>query len=82
LLRIAEGLGFDGPELIALAREERAHKEFETYTIDAQRRGVFGSPFYFYGGEIFWGQDRLDFLEGLLAGAGTALVSHAGCTNE
>ena len=39
------------------------------YTIDAQRRGVFGSPFYFFGEDIFWGQDRLDLLERVLAGA-------------
>jgi 2-hydroxychromene-2-carboxylate isomerase len=67
LFRIAEGLGFDGSELIALAHEAEARKEFETYTADAQQRGVFGSPFYFCGGEIFWGQDRLDFLERVLA---------------
>jgi 2-hydroxychromene-2-carboxylate isomerase len=26
-------------------------------------RGVFGAPTYIYKGEMFWGQDRLDFLE-------------------
>src|SRR5256885_2028788 len=25
--------------------------------------GVFGSPFYAFAGELFWGQDRLDMLE-------------------
>jgi carboxymethylenebutenolidase len=25
--------------------------------------GVFGAPSYVVDGEIFWGQDRLDFLE-------------------
>ncbi|MEM6664705.1 MAG: DsbA family protein, partial [Pseudomonadota bacterium] len=25
--------------------------------------GVFGAPFYVVGGEKFWGQDRLDFLD-------------------
>jgi 2-hydroxychromene-2-carboxylate isomerase len=28
---------------------------------------VFGAPTYAYGGELFWGQDRLDFLERALA---------------
>jgi 2-hydroxychromene-2-carboxylate isomerase len=28
---------------------------------------VFGSPWYVYAGEPFWGQDRLDFLDRALA---------------
>ncbi|HET7867977.1 MAG TPA: 2-hydroxychromene-2-carboxylate isomerase [Burkholderiaceae bacterium] len=39
--------------------------EFNTQAaIDA---GVFGAPSYVVDGEIFWGQDRLDFLERRLA---------------
>ena len=30
-------------------------------------RGVFGAPSYVYKDEIFWGQDRLDFLDRALA---------------
>ena len=75
LIRIAEGLGFDGSELIGLARGAAAQRELESYTIEAQRRGVFGSPFYFFGEEIFWGQDRLDLLERVLAGTTHALES-------
>lgn len=36
------------------------------YDADTQRAidaGVFGAPSYVIGGEIFWGQDRLDFVE-------------------
>jgi carboxymethylenebutenolidase len=29
--------------------------------------GVFGAPSYVVNGEIFWGQDRLDFVERALA---------------
>jgi carboxymethylenebutenolidase len=29
----------------------------------ANRAGVFGAPSYVLAGEIFWGQDRLEFLE-------------------
>ena len=25
--------------------------------------GVFGAPFYVVDGEVFWGQDRLDYLD-------------------
>ena len=33
----------------------------------ALARGVFGAPSYVIGDEIFWGQDRLDFVERHLA---------------
>jgi len=30
--------------------------------------GVFGAPTYVHDGELYWGQDRLDFLDSALAG--------------
>jgi len=30
-------------------------------------RGVFGAPSYVIGDEIFWGQDRLEFVQRRLA---------------
>lgn len=36
-------------------------------TAAALARGVFGAPSYVIGDEIFWGQDRLDFVERRLA---------------
>jgi carboxymethylenebutenolidase len=44
----------------------------ERYESDSQRAidtGVFGAPTYVVEGELFWGQDRLDFLERRLASA-------------
>jgi 2-hydroxychromene-2-carboxylate isomerase len=44
----------------------------ERYENDSQRAidtGVFGAPTYVVEGELFWGQDRLDFLERRLASA-------------
>ena len=29
----------------------------------AVANGVFGSPFYLFDGQTFWGQDRLEMLE-------------------
>ncbi len=50
---------------------EQAHSQavqvrYETYTQMAIEAGVFGAPSYVVNGEIFWGQDRLDFVERLL----------------
>jgi len=40
----------------------------DAYTQEAIDREVFGAPTYAYRDELFWGQDRLDFLERALAG--------------
>jgi len=40
---------------------------YESYTQMAIDAGVFGAPSYVVNGEIFWGQDRLDFVERALA---------------
>jgi carboxymethylenebutenolidase len=41
---------------------------YETNTQRAIAAGVFGAPSYVVDGEIFWGQDRLEFLERRLRG--------------
>jgi len=41
---------------------------FESNTQEALARQVFGAPTYALPGELFWGQDRLDFLERALGG--------------
>ena len=33
----------------------------------ALARGVFGAPTFVVGGEIFWGKDRMDFIDEELA---------------
>lgn len=38
------------------------------YTAQAAERGVFGAPTFFVGDEMFFGQDRLDFVEEALMG--------------
>ena len=34
--------------------------------VASQRLGVFGAPTFFVGDEMFWGNDRLDFVESAL----------------
>jgi len=58
---IAAALGMDGPAL--RAREPDAKAAYAAYTQEAIERQVFGAPSYLVNGEIFWGQDRLDFVE-------------------
>jgi 2-hydroxychromene-2-carboxylate isomerase len=42
-------------------------QRYDAATQQAFDVGVFGAPSYVLDGEIFWGQDRLDFLERQLA---------------
>jgi 2-hydroxychromene-2-carboxylate isomerase len=42
---------------------ERGATAFAANTAEALARGVFGSPSYVVGDEVFWGQDRLDMLD-------------------
>ncbi|MBB5695181.1 2-hydroxychromene-2-carboxylate isomerase [Muricoccus pecuniae] len=54
-------------DLPALGAEPRWAERREEDTRAALKRGVFGAPSYVVGEEIFWGQDRLDFLDRRLA---------------
>lgn len=38
-------------------------------TQEAVERGVFGAPTMFVGDQMFWGQDRLDFVREALVAA-------------
>jgi 2-hydroxychromene-2-carboxylate isomerase len=38
-------------------------QQYEGNTGKAIESGVFGAPTYVVDGEMFWGQDRLDFVE-------------------
>ena len=57
----------DTDGLLAASKTAEVQAEYERYTAQAPADGVFGSPFYLYGADIFWGQDRLDFLDEALA---------------
>ena len=60
--------GMDAAALAAAAQSDAVKAEYAGYTQEAIDRGVFGAPSYIIGEEIFWGQDRLDFVERSLAG--------------
>ena len=52
----------DGNQILTTAETTKIEKLFETDTQEAIKKGVFGAPTYLIEGEIFWGQDRLDFV--------------------
>lgn len=62
LLDIAAKCGFDGADLIAKARQDEFAAMLQSTTEEAHNNDVFGSPTYVINGELFWGQDRIEFL--------------------
>lgn len=63
LVDLANGAGLDGAALVKAAGEAAAQAEYDRLTQEAVERQVFGAPTYVVGGEPFWGQDRLDFVD-------------------
>ena len=67
LASVANNAGFDGNALLELADAQSARDELAALTDRAIARGVFGLPTFFVDHEMFWGKDRLDFVERWLA---------------
>jgi 2-hydroxychromene-2-carboxylate isomerase len=54
--------GFDATAFQALVGDAEVKAKLIANTEAAVARGVFGAPTCFVGGEMFFGQDRLDFV--------------------
>lgn len=57
----------DGDAFMALIADEATKARLKATTEDAVARGAFGAPTFFVEGELFFGQDRLDWVEEALA---------------
>jgi carboxymethylenebutenolidase len=55
------------PRRVDDSQSQAVHERYEQDSERAIDSGVFGAPTYVACGEMFWGQDRLDFLERRLA---------------
>jgi len=55
--------GFDPEALMALAGDPEVKERLKALTQEAVARGVFGAPTFFVGEQMYWGQDRLDFVK-------------------
>ena len=60
---VSKMCNLDFKELSLLAKSEKVSKIYKDNTEEAVAKNVFGAPTYIYNNELFWGQDRLDFLE-------------------
>ena len=50
-------------EIIEFSKSKQVEKEMNKYTKEAIDLAVFGAPTYIIDNQIYWGQDRLEFLE-------------------
>ena len=63
MVAVANKSGLDGELLLKDSTSQEIDVEVNQLTVEAVERQVFGTPFFFYRDEPFWGQDRLDLLE-------------------
>ncbi|MHB8668447.1 MAG: 2-hydroxychromene-2-carboxylate isomerase [Burkholderiales bacterium] len=67
LAAVLRQAGLDADAFAALANDEAVKAQLKKQTEEAVARGVFGAPTFFVGDEMFWGQDRLEFVAAALA---------------
>jgi carboxymethylenebutenolidase len=67
LRTIISGCGLDAETVLKASEGPGIAEKRDSYTKYAIDRGVFGAPSFVIDGEVFWGQDRLDFVEKKLA---------------
>jgi 2-hydroxychromene-2-carboxylate isomerase len=66
---VATALGVDPDRFLALTESAEVRQELIAETDAGLARGVFGAPTFVVGNEIFWGKDRMDFIDEALAEA-------------
>jgi 2-hydroxychromene-2-carboxylate isomerase len=72
VVRVLEKAGLEGRALLEAAGDPAVKAELRASTEEAVARGAFGAPTFFVGDEMFFGNDRLDFVERALLDSGKA----------
>jgi 2-hydroxychromene-2-carboxylate isomerase len=66
LLEVARAAGLDPEAALAAIETQEVKDRVRANSEEAIARGVFGAPAFFVGDELFWGNDRLQFVEAAL----------------
>ena len=69
LEEICEKLNLKFEEIKNSALSDEIDDKYKKNSKDAIDQNVFGAPTYVFKNEIFWGQDRLDYLEDAIKNA-------------
>jgi len=65
--QLAADIGFEPEEFLRSMADPGLKAQLKQRTDQAAERGVFGVPTFLVGDDLFWGHDRLDFVERALA---------------
>jgi len=57
---VLAALGRNAEEIMQQAQADAVKADLRAQTEEAQRLGIFGAPSFTTGGELFWGNDRLE----------------------
>ncbi|MCZ6887407.1 MAG: 2-hydroxychromene-2-carboxylate isomerase [Gammaproteobacteria bacterium] len=60
---VAVEIGLDPDEFLAEADGDAIRQALIDSTVSGLDRGVFGAPSFFVGDELFWGKDRMEFID-------------------
>jgi 2-hydroxychromene-2-carboxylate isomerase len=66
---VANKLGMDGAKLLAMQDTPEMMDAWRASEKEAESYGVFGTPTWVFNKTLFWGQDRLEFLDEALTAA-------------
>jgi 2-hydroxychromene-2-carboxylate isomerase len=66
---VARRIGANLEEILRGSAAPETKDALKTATLEAVERGVFGAPAFFVGDEMFWGNDRLHFVEAAIGNA-------------
>jgi 2-hydroxychromene-2-carboxylate isomerase len=66
MAQVANQSGLKGDALLEKSKDPAIQVDIDHLTQEAVNRQVFGTPFFFYRDEPFWGQDRLEMLEDMI----------------
>jgi 2-hydroxychromene-2-carboxylate isomerase len=65
---VTDSMGLNGKGLLGKSHTDEIKQRLRLQTESAIQAGVFGVPSFVVDGEIFWGNDRLQFLKAYLQG--------------
>lgn len=66
IARIAKDIDIDPHMFVTRCEDEDVKRQLIDITQSALDRGVFGAPSFYIGDELYWGKDRMDFIEDAL----------------
>lgn len=62
-VEVADSLGMDGARLLKMQDTPEIVAAWKASELEAKAHGVFGTPTWVYNDTLYWGQDRLQFLD-------------------